>query len=123
MGPVESAIRRSPQVRQPLFTPAQQQRFTVDTIDEEGVTLRIGRLGTRTSFTWETLEGIRRRFMDEEWIVIGGGHNAVGVPGTLDGEVKRVVNRDAAGHLASLLEAAGVVELDRHRPVRMHVIS
>jgi hypothetical protein len=54
---------------------------------------------------------------------IGGSRNAQGNPGTLDGYVKQVITRDTAGWIASLLEAAVIVELDRARPGQLRVIA
>lgn len=122
MGPIESAVRRSIRAGESLETPAQKKAFTVDSIDQIGVVLLFGRKQTRTPFTWEALEGIRAEFLHSGWIVIGGRRDVHGEPGTLDGYVKQVVNRDAAGYVASLLEAAGVVELDWARPGHMRVI-
>jgi hypothetical protein len=123
MGPGESAIRHSIRAGESLETTAQKKPFTVDTIDQSGVALLFGRKQTRTPFTWEALEGIRTQFLHSGWIVIGGRRDVHGEPGTLDGYVKQVVNRDAAGCVASLLEEAGVVELDRARPGRMRVTA
>jgi hypothetical protein len=97
--------------------------FTVDTIDQSGVVLLFGQKQTPTLFTWEALESIRAHCLNSGWIVIGGRRDVHGEPGTLDGFVKQVVNRAAAGYIASLLEAAGIAELERSRPGRMRVIA
>ena len=122
MGPVELAIRRSIRAGDELKTPAQEKIFVVYAIDENGVVLLFGRKQTSTRFSWVALEGIRTQFLDSGWIVIGGRRDVQGNPGTLDGYVKQVMKRDTAAWIASLLEAAGVVELDRSRPGRMRVI-
>jgi len=123
MGPVESAIRENIRCGERLETPAQRKPFTVDTIDRNGVALLFGKQQTRTPFKWVVLESVRTEFLNSGWIVIGGRRDVEGEPGTLDGFIKQVVNRDSAGYIASLLEAAGVVELDRSRPGRMRVFS
>jgi hypothetical protein len=123
MGPVESAIRESIRAGENLKTPAQEKSFTVETIDDKGVVLLLGRKQTRTPFSWEALEGVRNEFANSGWIAIGGDRNAQGNPGTLDGYVKQVMKRDTAGWVAALLEAAGIVELDRSRPGRLRVIG
>lgn len=123
MGPVESAIRRSIRPGDDLETPAKRKLFTVDAIDENGVVLLFGRKKTSTRFNWASLEGVRTTFLHSGWIVIGGRREVQGNPGTLDSYVKQVMKRDTAGWVASLLEAAGIVELDRARPGRMRIIS
>jgi hypothetical protein len=123
MGPVESAIRESIRAGEDLKTPARKKPFTVGAIDGNGVVLLLGRKQTRTPFSWEALEGVRNEFLNSGWIAIGGIRNAQGNPGTLDGYVKQVMKRDTAGWIASLLEAAGIVELDRARPGRLRVIA
>lgn len=105
------------------MTPAQQRLFTVDKIDELGVVLLLGKKQTRTPFSWGALEGVRNQFLNSEWILIGGSRNVQGVPGNLDGYVKQGMKRDTAGWVASLLEAAGIVELDRTRLGRMRIIT
>lgn len=123
MGPVELAVRRFVRAGETLETPAQMKSSKVDTIDEGGVVLLFGRKQTPTPFTWEALERIRTQCLQSGWIVIGGRRDVHGEPGTLDGYVKQVVNRDAAGYIASLFEAAGVAELDRSRPGRMRIVT
>lgn len=123
MGPVESAIRESIRAGENLKTPAQKKSFTVETINDKGVVLLLGRKRTRTPFSWEALEGVRIEFVNSGWIAIGGDRNAQGNPGTLDGYVKQVVKRDTAGWVAALFEAAGIVEIDRSRPGRLRVIG
>ena len=123
MGPVESAVRRSIRVGEVLQTPARGKSFVVDSVDDRGVVLLFGRMRTRTPFSWAALEGVRIEFKDRGWIVIGGWRSVEGNPGTLDGYLKGIMKRDTAGWIASLLDAAGVAELERGHPGRIRILD
>lgn len=123
MGPVEKAIRGSLHEGDILSTPSQDAPFVVGTIDHRGVVLLFGKQRTKTRFSWSVLEGARTQFGHSSWIVIGGRHDVEGNPGTLDGYLKEYVKRNTAAWVASLLEAAGVIEIDRGSPVRIRVLA
>ena len=105
-----------------LATPSQGKPFVVESINHRGVVLLFGKKQTKTPFSWSALEGIRTQFGRGNWTVIGGRRDVEGNPGTLDGYLKTYMKRDTAGWIASLLEAAGVVELDRGTPGRFRVV-
>lgn len=121
MGPIETAVRSSLSEGAILKTPTQGQPFIVETIDSRGVVLLIGAKRTRTAFSWSVLEDVDTAFRNQGWVVIGGRRDVEGNPGTLDGYLKSYVKRDTAGWVASLLQSAGVVDIDRTRPGRIRV--
>lgn len=121
MGPVELAVSTALRENDVLRTPSQGQPFVVDTIDDRGVVLLFGEKRTKTPFSWSTLEGVRVEFMGLGWIPIGGRRDSQGNPGTLDGYLKTAMKRDTAGWVASLLEAAGILEIDRGRPAKIRI--
>jgi hypothetical protein len=123
MGPVEKAIRGFIHEGDILTTPAQGAPFVVGSIDNRGVVLLLGRQRTETRFSWLVLEGTRSEFDHHSWIVIGGRHDVKGNPGTLDGYLKLHIKRNTAAWVASLFEAAGVLEIDRGRPARVRVLA
>jgi hypothetical protein len=116
MGPVEKAVRRRVSSEAVLLTPTGRGRFTVAEIADRGPVLRLGEMEARTLIPWRALEGVPDFLGPNRWSRIGGTKDQAGDPATLDGHMKRYVNRMVAGWVASLLEDAGVVEIDRGRP-------
>ena len=67
------------------------------------------------------LEGVPDFLSTGAWSVIGSVYDQAANPATLDGYMKRFVNRATAGWVACLLETAGVVEIDRRSPARVRM--
>jgi hypothetical protein len=122
MGPVERAVRKRVNEDDVLTTPSQAKPFRVARITDVGVTMLFGRKETPTVISWRALEGLREHFDSGEWIPLGGVFDVAGKVGTVDEYLKRYYKRATAGWVAALLECAGVVEIDRHRPTRMRVL-
>lgn len=53
------------------------------------------------------------------WIEIGSRYSTDARAGTLDEYLKQHVRRATAAWVTALLEAAGLVEIDRRRPARL----
>ncbi|MCP4304792.1 MAG: hypothetical protein GY788_07960 [bacterium] len=121
MGPIEGAIRSSASPGLTLSTPTGRGQFSVAQIDERGIVLLLGKKEWPTPLTWACLEGIADFLSDREWTPIGSRYETSGEPGTLDGYLKGCLKRTTAGWVAVLLEHAGVVEIDRSRPARVHL--
>jgi len=123
MGPFEAAIRRTVREGEQLSTPAQSEPFWVGTISAEGIVLELGKQRTETLFPWVCIEGVGP-FLEQHGRVRinGSGKSQHIVQGTLDGYLKRHVNRLTAGWIAALLEKAGVVAIDRTRPAHVSVV-
>jgi hypothetical protein len=111
-GPVEAAVRHNIAAGTVLLTPTGRGQFTVAEIGDRGPYLDLGRQKARTLIPWKALEGIPE-FLGASWRTIGSRYEKAVDPGTLDGYMKRFVNRTTAGWVACLLEAAGVVRIDR----------
>ena len=90
-------------------------------ISDEGVVLLLGEKEARTPLSWACLEGVADFLAGAGWVTVGGVYDTGGSPGTLDGYLKGWIKRATAGWVAVLLEAAGVVELDRARPARIRL--
>ena len=118
-GPIERAVRSTIKAGAVLATPAQGARFSVASVDDNGLVLLLGEKEARTRFTWEALEGVGELLAGGTWIPIGSSYSTDQSPGTLDAYLKRHVNRATAGWIAAVLEAAGVIEIDRRRPARI----
>jgi hypothetical protein len=121
MGPIETAVRSGITAGAVLSTPTGRGQFIVAEVGARGPILLLGRQQTRTLIPWPAVEGVRGFLGAEGWTVIGGVFDQAADPTTLDGYMKRFVNRATAGWVACLLERAGVVQIDRRPPARVHM--
>ena len=121
MGPVEAGVRAAVDRGDQLDTPTGAGRFAVQTIDDRGVVLLLGVGQAPTLLTWSCLEGIPGFLSTGAWVRVAGRYDTAAEAGTLDHYLKKHVNRATAGWVASLLERAGVVDLDRGRPARVRL--
>ena len=121
MGPIEAAIRRAVHEGDCLHTPSQSKPFWMAKISGDGVVLELGAKRTPTPLTWACLEGILPFLAQHEGSVPinGSGKDQLIVEGTLDGYLKGHVNRLTTGWVATLLEKAGVVTIDKRPPARV----
>lgn len=123
-GPVTRAIRASITPGQTLFTPAARAPFSVQSVDEAGVVLLLGKGEHRVKLSWDCLEGVMP-FMEAAGgdVRIGGQNDVEGLPGTLDEYLKTFTTTNTAGWVAAVLEHAGVVEVIDGRPMRVRVLK
>jgi hypothetical protein len=123
IGPVQRAIRTSISSGRVLTTPVRTAPFTVAAINEAGVVVLLGQQAVRTPLSWSCLEGVVDLLLGREWMPIGSKYETTAAAGTLDEYLKRFIKRATAGWVAALLEAAGVLELDRHPPARVRLAA
>jgi hypothetical protein len=123
VGTVEMAVRAAISEGMVLQTPARSAPFVVDLIDENGIVLLFGEKRTPTRVTWECLEGIPFLLRGRGWLSIGTRFDVEADVGTLDEYLKQSINRGTAAWVASLLEAAGLVRIDRRRPARLSLVE
>jgi hypothetical protein len=121
MGSIESAVRRSIAPGTVLSTPTGRGQFTIAEIGARGPVLLLGRKEARTLIPWAALEGVSGFLGADEWHAIGSVFDQAADRSTFDGYMKRFVNRATAGWVACLLEAAGVVHIDRRPPARVRM--
>jgi hypothetical protein len=121
MGPIETAVRNSVTAGDVLSTPTGRGQFIVADVGAKGPILLLGPKQTRTLIPWAALEGVPGLLGAEGWTVIGSVFDQAADPTTLDGHMKRFVNRATAGWVACLLEGAGLVQIDRRPPARVRV--
>lgn len=118
MGEVEQAVRRAVRPGQELRTPGQGKPFEVAELRPEGIVLLLGKGRHWTLIPWAALEGIPDLLRTRGWIRTTG-HFAPSPDATsLSGYLKQYVYRETANWVVVVLEAAGVLDLDRRRPVR-----
>lgn len=123
MGPVEKAVRANVAAGEVLRTPAQEKPFAVDSVDGRGVVLLLGQGRYDTRLPWEALEGVPAIFRGKGWVRTTGSFSLNSDTTTLDGHLKQYVNRETSNWVAVLLERAGVLELDRSRPVKARLAA
>lgn len=117
MGPVELAIRAGLAPPVALATPAQDKPFTVEAFNDRGMVLLLGKQEARTPISWPCLEGIIEYLRGRSWVRLGSKFEVDADPDTLDAYLKTCIKRATAAWVAAVLEAAGVVEIRRERPV------
>ncbi len=121
MGPVQRAVRGSVTPGDVLRTPTGRGVFTIARYSDDGLVLLLGQHEAWTPLRWVALEEVPDLLRGRGWVPIGGSYDVQGTPGTLDAHLKHYLKRATAGWVAVVLEAAGVVELDRARPARVRL--
>jgi hypothetical protein len=92
-------------------------------IDGKGIVLLLA-MRHRTPVSWDCLEGAIPFLRVKGWVRCAGKHSTDSLPGSFDEYVKRNgPARDVTNWVAVVLEAAGLVELDRGRPVMVRLAS
>ncbi|MDD5701028.1 MAG: hypothetical protein PHU23_03165 [Dehalococcoidales bacterium] len=121
----ESAIRSKIFQGQILQTPdlLKSAPFEVGVIDSVGIVLLFGLKRTETLIPWRCLEGIPSFLRGKDWVEIGTIFDVKAKSDTLDSYMKQWINRGTAGWVAVVLEKAGIVEIDRKRPLKLRLIE
>jgi hypothetical protein len=120
---IEPAVRSAVRAGSQLSTPSGRGQFVVRDIDTQGVVLLLGAGQYPVHLPWTCLEGVTSVLASGDWVPIGSSYRSVGEEGTLDGYLKGCTKTATAGWVAALLEAAGLVEIDRSRPARVRWLS
>jgi hypothetical protein len=121
-GEVERRVRRRIRIGQRLETPVRGKTFTVANMTSDALVLDLAEKW-RTPIPWACLEGVVPFISPRGRVAIGSKYETEGVAGTLDAYLKGCVKRATAGWVAAVLEAAGVVEIDRRRPATVRLLS
>lgn len=103
-------------------TPVRHSTFRVIDASEDGLTLLLGNeRKTPTQIPAECLNGIPDYLEGKDWIEIGATHDEA-KPGTLESYTDGFVKRSAANYVASVLERAGIIEIDNRPPSKARLI-
>lgn len=105
-----------------LVTPVQSKRFIVEHISEAEVILLIGE-GWRTTIPAKCLNGIPNFLKGKDWVEIGAIHDYASKPGTLEDYMNnsKPEKRSTGNYVASILEHAGIVDIDRKPPSKVRL--
>ena len=120
-GRVEVAVRRAVTPGEMLATPSGRGHFSVARYDADVLVLLLGEKQARTPLPWHALEEVPGLLRGRGWVPVGGSYSVDSQPGSLDEHLKRFVNRATAGWVAVVLQRAGVVMLNRARPMRIRL--
>jgi hypothetical protein len=116
-GPVQRAVRSNCSPGSQLQTPTGAP-FVLKRIDDRGIVLLLGEGEWATRLPWHALEEIPELFRGRGWLRTTGTFDTESTPGTLSAHLKSYVSRETANWVAVVLEQAGVLELNRSRPIR-----
>lgn len=115
---VQDQLRRRIHPPLTLTTPVRSAPFVVQEFTERGVVLLLGKKRAWTLIPWHALdELISTLQVRSRMRVAGSGYSTDLVGGTVDGLLKKYVNRATAGWVVALLETADLLEIDRSRPM------
>lgn len=120
---VEAAIRMAVAPGARLLTPTGRGQFSITRYTTDGLVLLLGDKEAWTPLPWKALEEVPDFLRGRGWIVIAGAYSTESTPGTLDAHFKRYIKRATAGWFAVVLEAAGVLQIDRSRPARVRLAT
>ena len=120
---VEDAVRISVSPGELLATPTGRGQFTVARYTSGGLTLLLGKKAAWTPLPWSAVEGIPEFLRGWGWVLVGGVNSTESQPGSLDDYLKTFPKRATAGWVAVVLERAGVLTIDRSRPIRIKLNS
>lgn len=118
---IEAAIRAAVCEGQELRTPGRGAPIAIGRLGPESLVLLLGKQQAWTPISWTCLEGLAAFLAGRGWVVVGSRYDTGADPETLDGYLKGCIKRATAGWVAAVLEAAGVVEIDRRRPARVRL--
>jgi len=106
-----------------LVTPIQGKKFKVESISPSGITLILGKK-SRTPIPAQCLNGIPNFLKGKDWVKIGAIHDYISTPGTLEDYINnsKPQRRSTGNYVASILEYAGIVEIDRELPSKVRLI-
>lgn len=105
---------------QVLYTPVRKSPFKIYSISLSGITLRLGKKWN-TPIPAACWDGIPNYLRGKDYVEIGAIHGISKI-GTLENYIDRFIPRSAGNYVASVLEYAGIVEIDRKLPSKVRLV-
>jgi hypothetical protein len=120
MGAVESAIKAELEPGDVFSTLGRAATATVGSYEEAEVVLLVGQKRARNPVSWSCLEGVPLFLVGRDWVELTGEGSG---GGTLATYLESHGSEAGANLVGALLEAAGVLEVDRDKPVRVRLLD
>ena len=111
-------IKRNISPKTVLYTPSRRFPFTVEKVDAEGVTFRVGAGKWKITVPAECLEGVPNYLKGRGWVKIGAVHGTAD-KGTLEAYLDKYVLRSSSSYVVPLLDQIGVVKVQHSRPAKI----
>ena len=105
-----------------LYTPSRRVPFTVERVDAEGVTFRVGADKWKIRVPTECWEGITSYLRGRGWVKIGAIHDTADA-GTLEAYLDKYVKRSSSSYIVPVLEKIKIVEVQRSRPAMVRLVE
>lgn len=120
-GPVERAFRETFAPPESLGTVVKEQPFTLHSFGEARLVLLVGPQKAYTELKWRWLEGVPGFLTGRSWVVVSATRNSEAAFGTFDGYFRKWEKRSVGSQVATLLEKASVVEVERGARARLRL--
>jgi hypothetical protein len=120
-GPVENAFRTAFEPPVALGTVVKSQPFTLQSLGDDGLVLLVGPQKAYTELKWSWLEGVPGFLTGRSWVVVSATRNSEAAFGTFDDYFRKWLQRSVGSQVATLLETAGVVEVQRGTRARLRL--
>jgi len=106
-----------------MKTPSGRGEFRIKQIGREGIEVEVGKGGYPIHIPRECWNGLPEFLENKGWVRIGATHS-ITRDFTLDSYLKRFTSgTSAASYVATILEKAGLVKIDRSRPNKILFIK
>lgn len=120
-GPVERAIRETFQPPSALGTVVKDQPFTLQAFGDDSLVLLVGPQKAYTELKWSWLEDVPGYLTGRSWVVVSAIRNSEATFGTFDDYFRKWLQRSVGSQVATLLETAGVIEVQRGTRARLRL--
>ncbi len=103
-------------------SPKTKKSFIISDIDSEGVSLIIGSKKSNVRISAECLNKLPAFLCGKNWVNLTSNHEKES-NNALEGHIKKYTNGvSAAEYVATILESAGVISIDRKDPIKVMMI-
>lgn len=120
-GPVEQAFRGTFNPPESLGTVVKDHPFTLHSFSDAGLVLLVGPQKAYTELKWAWIEGIPGYLSGRSWVVVSATRNSEATFGAFDDYFRKWVKRSVGSQVATLLEKAEVVEIERGARARLRL--
>lgn len=105
-----------------LYTPT-GALFGIGAIDDTGIQFFIGPKRASTRLPWEAFEGAVEHLRGRGWVPTTGTFDTEARQYSLAQYLRQFITRETTNWVVAILEEAGLVEVDRSRPIRARLIT